>query len=88
MHAFTRTSKQLRLKVRHALLRGLHHTFMNRRLIVINKEQGARLHTTWQSIHKRLNSVPKEGITLLKFMYGQLYNGKLAKRYEHAPTYE
>jgi hypothetical protein len=26
-----------------------------------------------------------EGTILLKFIYGQLYNGKLAKRYGHAP---
>jgi hypothetical protein len=30
----------------------------------------------------------KEGTPLLKFIYGHLYNGKLAKRYEHAPTDE
>ena len=61
---------------------------MYRRLIAANKELGARLHTAGHSIHKRLNSVPKEGITLLEFMYGQLYNGKLAKRYGQAPTDE
>jgi hypothetical protein len=27
-----------------------------------------------------------EGTTFLKFAYGQLYNGKLAKRYGHVPT--
>jgi hypothetical protein len=27
-----------------------------------------------------------EGNTLLKFIYGQLYNGKIAKRYGHAPS--
>jgi hypothetical protein len=85
MHAFTRPSQQLRLKVRHALLRSLHHTSLYRRLVVANKELGARLHTVGQPIHKRLNSVPNEGITLFKFMHGQLYNGKLAKRYGHAP---
>jgi predicted outer membrane repeat protein len=31
---------------------------------------------------------PKEGTTLLKFVYGQLYNVKIAKRYGHAPTDE
>jgi hypothetical protein len=61
---------------------------MNKQLIVTNRDQGARLHNVEQYIKKRLNSVPKEGITLLKFMYGQLYNGKLAKRYGHAPTDE
>ena len=86
MHAFTCPSHQLRLKVRHALLRTLHHTSLYRRLIVANKGLGSRLHTVGQTIYKRLNPVPKEGTTLLKFMYGQLYNGKLAKRYGHTPT--
>jgi len=86
MHAFPRPSQQLRLKVRHALLRSNHHTSFYRRLVVANKGMGARLHTMGQSIHKRLNSVPKEGTTLLEFMYGQLYTGNLAKRYEHATT--
>jgi hypothetical protein len=88
MHAFTRPSQQLRLKVRHTLLRNLHHTSLYRGLIVTNRELGARLHTLGQSIHKRLNSVPKEGITLLKLTYRQLYNGKLTKRYGHAPIDE
>jgi hypothetical protein len=88
MNAFTRPSQQLRFKVRHALLRNLHHTSLYRRLIVANKVMGARLHTVGRSIHKRLNSVPKEGITLLNFMCVQLYSGKLAKRYGHSPTDE
>ena len=74
--------------MRQALLRNLHHTSQYRRLIIANKEMGARLHTVGRSIHKRLNSVPKEGIPLLKLMSGQLYNGKMAKRYGHAPTNE
>jgi len=88
MHAFTRPSQQLRLEVRQALLRSLHHTFLYRRLIVANKGTGARLQTVSQSIHKRINSVPRDGTTLLKFICGQLYNGKLAKRYGHALTDE
>jgi len=36
MHAFTRPSKQLRRKVRHALLRNLHYTSLYRRLILKN----------------------------------------------------
>ena len=34
MHAFPRPSQQLRHKVRHALLRSLHYTFLYRRLIL------------------------------------------------------
>ena len=41
-----------------------------------------------RAIYKKLISQFKEGTTLLKFIYGQLYNGKLAQRYGHAPTDE
>ena len=51
MHVFTRPSRQVRLKARHALLRSLHHTSMYRRLIVTNREMGARLHTVGQPTH-------------------------------------
>jgi hypothetical protein len=88
MHAFTRPSQQLRLKVRHALLRSLHYTSLYIRILVANKLKGARLQTVGRAIHKKLNSTPKEGTTLLKFIYGKLYNGKIAKRYGHAPTDE
>jgi hypothetical protein len=41
-----------------------------------------------QALHKKLNHSSWEGTSLLKFIYGQLYNGKLAMRYGHAPTDE
>ena len=41
-----------------------------------------------RAIHKKLKCTSKEGTTLLKFIYGQLYNGKIAMRYGHAPTDE
>jgi hypothetical protein len=88
MHAFTRPSQQLRLKVRQALLRSLHYSSLYRRLLVANQLKDARLQAVGRAIHKRLNSTPKEGTTLLKFIYGHLYNGKLAKRYGHAFTDE
>jgi len=79
MHAFTRPSPQLRLKVRDALLRSLHHSSLYRRLMVANKEKGARIKTVGQALHKKLTHSPRErGATLHKFIYGQLYNGKLA----------
>jgi hypothetical protein len=86
MHAFMRPSLQIRLKVRDALLRNLHHTFLYRRLIIEDKE--VRTHTIYRAIHKRFTSNSKEGTTLLKFIHEQLYNGKLAQRYGHAPTDE
>ena len=86
MHAFTRPSQQLQLKVRHALLRSLHYTSLCMRLLIASKLKGARLQTVGRAIYRKLNSNPKEGTILLKFIYGQLYNGKLAMRYGHAPT--
>ena len=70
MHTFMRPSSQLRLKVRDALLRSLHHSSLYRRLIVIaNKEKGARTKTVGQVLHKKLTHSPWEGISLLKFIY-------------------
>ncbi len=86
MHAFTRPSQQLWNKVRDALLRSLHYSSLYKRLLVANKLKGAHLQTVGRSICKKLSSHPKEGTILLKFIYVQLYNGKLAKRYGHAPT--
>ena len=88
MHAFTRPSPQLRKKVRETLLRSLHHSSLYRRLIVDSKEKGARTKTVGRALHKKLTNSPWEGTALLKFLYGQLYNGKLALRYGHAPTGE
>ncbi len=86
MHAFTRPSQELQNKVRQALLRSLHYSFLVLQLLVANKLKGARLQTVGRATYKKLTSHPKEGTTLLKFIYGQLYNGKLAKKYGHAPT--
>jgi len=88
MHAFTRPSSQLRLKVQEAPLRSMHHPSLNRRLIVANKEKGARTKTVGQTLHKKLTHSPWEGTSLLKFVYGQLYHGKLAMGYFHALTDE
>jgi predicted outer membrane repeat protein len=88
MHASTRPSNQLRQKVRAATLRSLHHTSLYIRLVLKAKVQGARIDSTGDSLHTRLRENPREGSTLLKFINGQLYNGKLAKLYGHAPTDE
>ncbi len=42
MHALTRIFQQLRLKVKEALLRGLHQASLYRRLIIVNTKKGAR----------------------------------------------
>jgi hypothetical protein len=86
MHALTRPSPQLRLKVQDALLRSLHHYSLYTHLVVANKEKGARTKNVCQSLHKKLACSPWEGTSLPKFIYGQLYNGKLAMRYGHAPS--
>jgi predicted outer membrane repeat protein len=79
---------QLRRQVKAATLRGMHHTSLYRRLILQAKATSAHNAQTGASIHTRLGTNPKEGTSLLKFVYGQLYNGKKAKRYGHAPTDE
>jgi hypothetical protein len=86
MHAFTRPSIQLRRQVRAATLRIMHRISLYRRLILQAKATSARNAQTGISPHARLRTNPKEGTTLLKFVYGQLYNNKIAKRYGHAPT--
>ncbi len=50
MHAFTHPSPQLRLKVRDALLRSLHHSSLYMRLIITTK--GARTKTVGRALHK------------------------------------
>ncbi len=46
--------------------------------ILANKEKGARSKIMGPALYKRLTYNRKEGTTLLKLIYGQLYNGKLA----------
>jgi len=58
------------------------------RLILAIKEKGSRTKTMGHTIHKKLTYSPWEGTTLLKFIYGQIFNGKLAMKYAHAPTDE
>ncbi len=61
---------------------------MYMRLIIANKEKGTCTKTVGQALHKKLTHSPWEGNSLLKFIYGQLCIGKLAKRYGHALTDE
>jgi hypothetical protein len=86
MHAFTKTSNQSYLKVRSAALRSLHNTCLYMRLIRKAKAQGARTNTIGTAIHSYIRKSPKNGIHILKFIYGQLYNGNLAYRYKLAPA--
>ena len=88
MHAFTRPYSQLRLKVRDALLRSLHHSSLYRCLIIASKNKGARTKTVGQTLHKKLTHSPWEGTSVLKFIYEQFYNGKFAVRYGQALTDE
>ncbi len=75
MHAFTRPSHQLRLKVRGSLLRSLHHPSLYRRLILVSKENEARTNSVGLALHKKLIYHSWEGTSLLKFVHGQLYKG-------------
>jgi hypothetical protein len=88
MHAFRQPSHKLRQKIRAATLRSMHQTSIYKRLILQAKTQGANITTTGASPQTHLREGTKEGTNLLKFIHGQLYNGKLAKRYEHAPMQE
>jgi hypothetical protein len=89
MHTFTHPSPHLRLKVRDALLCSLYNSSLYMRLIVAIKEKGARTKTLGHALKKNMLTYnPYEGTTLLKFVYGHLYNVKLAMRYGHTPTDE
>ncbi len=66
----------------------MHQTFSNMRLVLLAKTQGANTATVGATLHTRFREYSKEGTNLLNFIHGQLYNGKLAKRYGHAPTDE
>jgi hypothetical protein len=57
-----------------------------RKLILTAKASRARTKTTGLIFHKKLRFNPKDGDTILKFLYGQQCNGNFAKRYDHAPT--
>jgi hypothetical protein len=86
MLAFTKTSNQIRLEDRNATLRSLHHTSLYRRLIRKAKDQGARTKTVGTALRFYMRKSPKDGITILEFLSGKLYNGKLAYRYKLAPV--
>ena len=88
VYAFTRPSQQLRRKIRDALLRSLHPSSLYMRLIFANTEKRARTKVVGHALYKRLISNSKEGTNLLKFIYGQVYNDKLAQRYAHGSTNE
>jgi len=64
----------------------LYHSSLYMRLITAANEKGARTKIVGQAVHKKPTHSPWEGTALLKFICGQLYNVKLAKRYGHAPT--
>jgi len=66
----------------------MHNTSLYMRLILQAKTQGANTAPTETSLHTRLRENAKEGSNILKFIHGQIYNGKLANRYGHAPTDE
>jgi len=63
------------LKARYALLRCLHHTSLYKRRIITNDEKGTHTNVVGHALHKQIISNPKERATLLKIIYGQLYNG-------------
>ena len=86
--AFTKPNAQFRRRVRPSLLQRLNGSSLYRRLMLqAAGEHGAQFHRVAASIARLLRSPsPKAGSQLLQFLYGQLYNGKLAKRYGHQDT--
>ena len=85
-YSCARHNQQLGLKYSDVLLRSMYYSSLYMRLILANKEKGARTKTVGQALHKRRPHNPKDGTILRKFIYGRLYNGKHAQRYGHAPT--
>jgi len=67
-------------------LRSLLHTSLYIRFIPKGKHQGARTKTVGTALHYYIRKSPKDGITILTCLYGQLYNGTLAYIYKLAPT--
>ncbi len=72
----------------HALLCRLHFISLYIRLVLKNIEVGTTTEPVGKAIHRRLTANAWEGTTLLKSIYGKLYNGKLATRYGNAPIDE
>ena len=68
------------------MLTNTYHTSLNRRLILQASKHGARLATTASQITKRRASSPAQATQLMKFLWGQLYSGKIAHRYGLQPT--
>ena len=62
----------------------MYHTSIYRRLILQAKTYDVNTATTGASLHTRFRE-NAEGTNLLNFSTGHLYNGKIAKRYGHAP---
>jgi RNase P/RNase MRP subunit p30 len=58
----------------------MHYISLLRRLILLARDKEVRIFDTGTALHKRLIENPADGTSLLKFAYGQLYNGKLALR--------
>jgi hypothetical protein len=86
MHAFNKPSNQLRLKVISATLKSLHSTSLDICLNTNVKAQGPPTDKVGTPLHTLIRNSQQDGRTILKFIYGQLYNGKLDFRYKHAPT--
>jgi hypothetical protein len=50
------------------------------------KTKGPAKKAVGTALHFYVRKSPKDDIIILKFLYGQLYNGRLAYRYKIAPT--
>ncbi len=86
MHSFTRPSYLFVHKIKVATYRSLHHTILYRRLVLQFKGKEARICNAGQAIYKRLRTETKKGTKHNELESKQLFIGKLAPRYDHAPT--
>ena len=87
MHARLRQTVQpTPPQVRTTALRRLHHTSLYTRPITNAKTQRARIDTVGTTLYALIRNSQRDGITILEFIHGQLYNGKLACTYKYAPS--
>jgi len=86
MHDFTKLSNKLRLKMRNALFKSPHHTFLYRLQILKGKAREPHTIIVSTAIQSYIRNVPRVGITVLNFLYITFFNGKLPFIYKLAPT--
>ena len=84
-HAFTDPQKQIRTRVRPRVLEMTACNSLYRRLIMAAKQRGDQVEETAAGLAKlHREGRHRDATRIFKFLWGQYYNGKLARRYGHA----